>query len=222
MPVVFPEAIIVAILSIFLFLALCGALVLIAVCMRRPATLPLVVAAGLVVSSLVIVSVAPINVPTLMGLVIALLGTAVAVLGGNPMTRRVLEIATHGRVRDGANGGIILDPSTELRTSPSTEPRTGPSTGLRTGAEAAGTAPAAKGEEVMRGGTTIGYLERLAVVVALIAGYPEAIAIVVAIKGVGRFSELAAAEARERFIIGTMSSLLWACVVGALVRLAIW
>ena len=74
----------------------------------------------------------------------------------------------------------------------------------------------------MRGGTTIGYLERLAVVIALIAGYPEAIAIVVAVKGVGRFSELAAAEARERFIIGTLSSLLWACILGALVRLAIW
>jgi hypothetical protein len=201
MPVVFPEAIIVAILSIFLFLALCGALVLIVVSMRRPATLPLIVAAALVVSSLVIVAVAPINVPILMGLAIALLGTAVGVLGGNPMTRRVLEIATHGRVRDGINGGIILD------------------------AEAAGTAitePSAAGDEVMRGGTTIGYLERLAVVVALIAGYPEAIAIVVAIKGVGRFSELAAAEARERFIIGTLASLLWACVVGALVRLAIW
>ena len=33
---------------------------------------------------------------------------------------------------------------------------------------------------------------------------------------------LAAAEARERFIIGTLSSLLWACIVGALVRSAIW
>jgi hypothetical protein len=74
----------------------------------------------------------------------------------------------------------------------------------------------------MRGGTTIGYLERLAVVISLIAGFPEAIAIVVAVKGVGRFSELAAAEARERFIIGTLSSLLWACILGALVRLAIW
>ena len=124
-------------------------------------------------------------------------------LGGNPVTRRVLEIATHGRVRDGVNGGIILD------------------------AEAAGIAEGrdtepTPGHEVMRGGTTIGYLERLSVVIALIAGYPEAIAIVVAVKGVGRFSELAAAEARERFIIGTLSSLLWACVVGALVRLAIW
>ncbi|MGC5169536.1 hypothetical protein ACPW96_05230 [Micromonospora sp. DT81.3] len=201
MPALFPEAISIAILSIFLFLAMCAALVLIVLSMRRPATLPLVVAAGLVVSALVLVSVAPLNVPILMGMVIALLGTAVGVLGGNPITRRVLEIATHGRVRDGVNGGIILD------------------------AEAAGTAitePSAAGAEVMRGGTTIGYLERLAVVVALIAGYPEAIAILVAIKGVGRFSELAAAEARERFIIGTLSSLLWACIVGALVRLAIW
>ena len=44
-----------------------------------------------------------------MGIMIAMLGTAVAVLGGNPVTRRILEIATHGRVRDGANGGIMLD-----------------------------------------------------------------------------------------------------------------
>ena len=53
--------------------------------------------------------VSPLNVPLIVGLVIALLGTAVAVLGGNPVTRRVLEIATHGRVRDGANGGIMLE-----------------------------------------------------------------------------------------------------------------
>ena len=206
MPVFVPEAIVVAALSIFLFLAMCGALALIVVSTRRPATVPLVVAGGLVVLSLIVVVVVPVNVPLLVGLMIALLGTAVAVLGGNPVTRRVLEIATHGRVRDGVNGGIILD------------------------AEAAGVAePDANvtdadtaSREVMRGGTTIGYLERLAVVIALIAGYPEAIAIVVAVKGVGRFSELAAAEARERFIIGTLSSLLWACVVGALVRSAIW
>jgi hypothetical protein len=206
MPVVFPEAIIVAILSIFLFLALCGALVLIVVSMRRPATLPLIVAAALVVSSLVIVAVAPVNVPILMGLAIALLGTAVGVLGGNPMTRRVLEIATHGRVRDGINGGIILDAEAAGLAEPDT---------VVTEADT-------ESREVMRGGTTIGYLERLSVVIALIAGYPEAIAIVVAVKGVGRFSELAAAEARERFIIGTLSSLLWACIVGALVRSAIW
>jgi hypothetical protein len=68
----------------------------------------------------------------------------------------------------------------------------------------------------------IGYLERVAVVISIIAGYPEAIAVVVAIKGIGRFSELAEADARERFIIGTLASLLWACVVGGLVRLAMF
>ncbi len=206
MPVFVPEAIVVAVLSIFLFLAMCGALALIIVSARRPATVPLVVAGGLVVLSLIVVVVVPVNVPLLVGLMIALLGTAVAVLGGNPVTRRVLEIATHGRVRDGVNGGIILDAEAAGVAEPDTNV---------TEADIAS-------REVMRGGTTIGYLERLAVVIALIAGYPEAIAIVVAVKGVGRFSELAAAEARERFIIGTLSSLLWACIVGALVRSAIW
>ena len=206
MPVILPEAVVIAVLSIFLFLAMCGALVLIVVSLKRPTTLPLVIASSLVVLSLIVVVVSPVNVPLIMGLIVALLGTTVAVLGGNPVTRRILEIATHGRVRDGANGGIILDAEAAGLAEP----------------DATITEGDAGSREVMRGGTTIGYLERLAVVIALIAGYPEAIAIVVAVKGVGRFSELAAAEARERFIIGTLSSLLWACVVGALVRLAIW
>ena len=206
MPVIFPEALVVAALSIFLFLALCGALVLIVISLRRPATIPLVIASGLIVLALIVVVVAPFNVPLIMGLIVALLGTTLGVLGGNPVTRRILEIATHGRVRDGANGGIILDAEAAGLAEP----------------QATVTEADAASREVMRGGTTIGYLERLAVVIALIAGYPEAIAIVVAVKGVGRFTELAAAEARERFIIGTLSSLLWACILGALVRLAIW
>jgi hypothetical protein len=206
MPVIFPEALVVAAISIFLFLALCGALVLIVVSLRRPATLPLVIASALIVLALIVVVVSPFNVPLIMGLIVALLGTTLGVLGGNPVTRRILEIATHGRVRDGANGGIILD----AQAAGVAEPQS-----TVTEADTAS-------REVMRGGTTIGYLERLAVVIALLAGYPEAIAIVVAVKGVGRFSELAAAEARERFIIGTLSSLLWACILGALVRLAIW
>ena len=206
MPVIFPEALVVAALSIFLFLALCGALVLIVISLRRPTTLPLVIASGLIVLALIVVVVSPFNVPLIMGLIVALLGTTLGVLGGNPVTRRILEIATHGRVRDGANGGIILDAEAAGLAEP----------------QATVTEADTASREVMRGGTTIGYLERLAVVIALIAGYPEAIAIVVAVKGVGRFSELAAAEARERFIIGTLSSLLWACILGALVRLAIW
>ncbi len=195
--VVFPDAILVAILSIFLFLALCGALVLIVVSLRRPSTVPLVIAGALVTLAFVVVAIAPVNIPELMGLMMALLGIAVAVLGGNPVTRRVLDAATGGRVRETDDGGILLtvptsdDSGTEVRT-------------------------------LMRGGTVIGYLERVAVVISIIAGYPEAIAVVVAVKGIGRFSELATSEARERFIIGTLASLLWAGVVGGLVRLAIF
>jgi len=67
---------------------------------------------------------------------------------------------------------------------------------------------------------TIGILERLAVAGAIIAGFPEALAVVVAIKGVGRFTELAAPESRERFIIGTLASLIWACACGSLAVIA--
>lgn len=200
----YPEALIVAIMSIFLFLAMCAALALVTVSMRRPSNVPLIVAAGLVVLALIVVAVAPVNVPTIVGLVIALLGTALAVLGGDPITRRVLAIATHGSVRDGSAGGILVRDGSDEDGAPSASEST---TEIR---------------EVMRGGTTIGYLERISVVVAIVAGFPEALAIIVAVKGVGRFSELAAPESRERFIIGTMSSLLWASVVGALVHLAIW
>lgn len=192
-----PQALLTAALSIFLFLALCAALVLVVVSLRRPATTPLAVAAGLLVAATLVVAVVPIDVPALMGLILGLLAVAVAVLGGNPVTRQVLELATGGRVRETEDGGILLPAPRKAGEAPELEP-------------------------LLRGGTTIGYLERLAVTVSIIAGYPEAIAVVVAIKGIGRFSELAASEARERFIIGTIASLVWASVAGALVRLAIW
>ena len=73
--------------------------------------------------------------------------------------------------------------------------------------------------EVMRGGSTIGFLERGVVAMAIAIGYPEVIALVIAVKGIARFSELEAAEARERFITGTLASLGWAGVVAAIARL---
>jgi len=190
-----PEALVAAILSIFLFLVMCGALVLVVVSLRHPTTLPLIIATGLVVLALAVVIVSPVNVPTIMGLILALLGIALGVVGGNPLTRRILEIATHGRVHETSDGGIRVDATPDDGTA---------------------------GTVLLRGGTTIGYLERVAAVIGIVAGFPEALAVIVAVKGVGRFSELASAEARERFIIGTLASLLWACVVAALVRLAIW
>lgn len=76
------------------------------------------------------------------------------------------------------------------------------------------------GVEVLRGGTVIGLLERAAVAAAILSGYPEALAVIIAIKGVGRFSELDAAETRERFIIGTLVSWIWAAACAAIVVLA--
>ena len=135
-------------------------------------------------------------------LALGLLALAIAVLGGGIATTYILRLATRGLVRPGLFGGIIV-----------TEPdRNHP--GL------ARTTPGAQ-HEVLRGGRTIGYLERFAVAATLMAGFPEAIAIIIAIKGVGRFTELEAPEARERFIIGTFSSLIWATLSAALFYLAL-
>ncbi|MGY2743060.1 hypothetical protein ACQCSU_18690 [Pseudarthrobacter sp. O4] len=73
---------------------------------------------------------------------------------------------------------------------------------------------------ILRGGAIIGVLERLAVCVAVLAGQPVAIAYVVAIKGLGRFAELKETPvAAERFIIGTLTSMLWAAGIAALAKL---
>lgn len=65
-------------------------------------------------------------------------------------------------------------------------------------------------ESVLRGGAWIGYLERGATAATLLAGFPEGIALVLAVKGVGRYAELRETNAPEAFIIGTLASLLWA------------
>lgn len=75
--------------------------------------------------------------------------------------------------------------------------------------------------EVLRGGAWIGAFERCAVFAALTAGWPEGLAVVLALKGFGRYSELRATApgadgvatsggVAERFIIGTFASVLWA------------
>jgi hypothetical protein len=68
---------------------------------------------------------------------------------------------------------------------------------------------------VLRGGAWIGALERIAVFAALVARWPEGIAIVLAVKGLGRYPELRAGRnpgLAERFIIGTLVSVLWAAL----------
>ncbi|MGG5172137.1 hypothetical protein ACQR35_08150 [Pseudarthrobacter sp. J1738] len=84
---------------------------------------------------------------------------------------------------------------------------------------AAESAPAVDSEQILRGGAIIGVLERLAVSLAILGGQPVAIAYIVAIKGLGRFAELKETPAAsERFIIGTLSSMLWAAGTTALIK----
>ncbi|NED94648.1 hypothetical protein G1H11_04920 [Phytoactinopolyspora alkaliphila] len=71
--------------------------------------------------------------------------------------------------------------------------------------------------ETLRGGATIGSLERVAIVVSLLAGWPEGLALTLAVKGFGRYPELRKPSAPERFIIGTFASILWAAAVAGTV-----
>ncbi|WP_413449941.1 hypothetical protein AA0Y32_04605 [Georgenia phoenicis] len=72
------------------------------------------------------------------------------------------------------------------------------------------------GNGVLRGGTWIGMLERAAITGTVMAGLPEGVAVVLAIKGLGRYPELRESRpdhvspAAERFIIGTLTSYTWA------------
>lgn len=73
--------------------------------------------------------------------------------------------------------------------------------------------------ELLRGGAWIGALERIAVTLGLILAQPLLIPVVVAVKGLGRFSELKTSSASEKFVIGTLASFLWAGLVSLV---AIW
>ncbi|WP_395640890.1 hypothetical protein [Pseudolysinimonas sp.] len=129
---------------------------------------------------------------------VALALAALAIIGGNPLTVWVLGRAAKGDVDGGDHGGILVAEPTAKGATSTTKTR-----------------------EVLRGGTWIGYLERLAVVGAIAVGHFEIVAAVIAIKGLGRFSELDAPEARERFIIGTLVSMTWAALCGALIVLPV-
>lgn len=76
--------------------------------------------------------------------------------------------------------------------------------------------------EVLRGGAWIGALERTAVFASLVSGLTAGLAVALALKGLGRYPELRggqSAGAAERFIIGTFTSVLWACACAGVVWL---
>ncbi len=85
---------------------------------------------------------------------------------------------------------------------------------------AAGVSRGPQDPDVRRGGTWIGLLERAAIAATLLASSAEGLVVVLAVKGLGRYAELRAPAAAERFIIGTLASALWAAAcVGVAVLL---
>jgi hypothetical protein len=70
--------------------------------------------------------------------------------------------------------------------------------------------PIEQAGNILRGGAWIGAMERAAIFVTLAAGWPHGLAIVLAMKGLGRYPELKQPGAAERFIIGSFVSVLWA------------
>ena len=185
-----------------LVLSLVSAAVLSVLAYVRPRRTYVWFAAGTL--GIALLAAASANEPAQFGLapLVVLLGLTTAVFGGSPAAATALDLAMGGTVSPGLHGGIIV---TDRR--PSGDDRQSVQPPVR--------------REVLRGGLTIGVLERVASAGAIIAGFPEALAIVVAVKGVGRFTELEAPEARERFIIGTFASLIWACAAALVVHLAI-
>jgi hypothetical protein len=75
---------------------------------------------------------------------------------------------------------------------------------------AVGIAGGPQDPEILRGGAWIGAMERAAIAGTLLVGWPEGLAVVLAVKGLGRYAELRAPAAAERFIVGTLASGLWA------------
>ena len=78
-----------------------------------------------------------------------------------------------------------------------------------------GRTPLAPPAGTMRGGWIIGVLERVSAAAAIGAGQFGVLAVIVAVKAVGRFGELDAPESRERFIIGTFAPLATAALWGS-------
>ena len=119
------------------------------------------IAAALLAVDLVLVALPSPESPLGVTIAIGILSISIAVLGGGIATTYVLKLATRGLVRPGLFGGIIV-----------TEPNRTAGGALR--------ANAGEQHEVLRGGRTIGYLERFAVAATLMAGFAEAIAVIIA------------------------------------------
>lgn len=136
----------------------------------------------------------------LIDLLIAAGAALLAAVAGLPVTSGVLRLAAR---EDGAGENDLGELEGEDSTEDSAEPNVSdPTPTASTG--------------VMRGGLMIGVLERALAAAAVALGRGEVLAVIIAVKGLGRIPELKNSRAAgERFIIGTFASLGVGCAVGA-------
>lgn len=118
----------------------------------------------------------------------------------------------------GSGGSSSEEPGDGEGSGSSKEPGADPESESRKGESASDSASGTMDPNavaILRGGAWLGVLERLAITGSLLAGYPYGIAIVIAIKGLGRYPELREQPvASERFVVGTLASLIWSVATG--------
>jgi hypothetical protein len=133
---------------------------------------------------------------------LVVIGLVAAAVGGSHVTTAVFDAVDEGDTGD----------SGDSRGDSGGDQPSGALEDLATAREARSLRSAG---QVLRGGAWIGILERIAVFATLVARWPEGIAIVLAVKGLGRYPELRTGRnpgLAERFIIGTLVSVLWAAL----------
>lgn len=174
----------------------------------------------------------PVHAQTSTGVALAIAAGLIvlSIVGGYYVTRGVLHLAARTGAAEsasGAGGGTASDPTghaaaTGASSTGTSAPGVGDpaGTGQQAGAAPGPADPGPTGPTAvaaLRGGTWIGILERLAVTGLILVGYPGGIAILVAIKGLGRYPELKDNPgASERFVVGTLASIVWAAGLGVL------
>lgn len=155
-------------------------------------------------------------------LLVVVLMLIVSVVGGWVLTSTVLRLAARSpdagspdaespdaESPDASRLEDTADEDTTAVRSDQEAPRHPPRAALSDGPDGA------RARAVLRGGTWIGILERIAVTGCFLAGDIASVALVVAVKGLGRYPELRENPgASERFVIGTLTSMIWAALVG--------
>ncbi len=148
---------------------------------------------------------------------------ALALLAGAALLAAVSEeLATSGRVT--MTAVVVLAGLAAVVGGGPLTTRVFEAVDVAEGPEGTDPTPIESAGDVLRGGAWIGGLERAAVFASLASGTPEGVAIVLAIKGLGRYAELqtrAGTGAAERFIIGTFTSVLWAAACAGSVALVL-